>query len=546
MLDELHVQDLALIEDARLEFGPGMTVLTGETGAGKTALVGAIKLLVGERADSTMVRAGASETLVEGRIATDGTEIVARRRLTADGRSRCTLDGEMVTVGGLADAIGPLFDLHGQHEHQALLHPSEHAGYLERFIGAPARNVCEAYGAAFAAHLEASRVLAELDARLAEDSERVGYLRFVVDEISSVAPGEHEDLELDVRLPGLRHGERLSEAARAAYAALHQDGGASDVLAAAESTLARVAGLDPYLDALADELASARASVDDLSVRVRDYGEGIEHDPRALDSVESRLAELSGLKKKYGPDLESVLKARDDAQARIETLEAGEHGREAAERQISIAREALRSAGEALSKTRRMAEERFVSALARETEGLGMQGTRFGIAFEDLAFEQWSAEGPERVEFLCAAGADQPLRPLAKIASGGEVSRVMLALKTVLGAADEVPVLVFDEVDAGIGGATALAVGSRLAELSKRHQVLVVTHLAQVAACADAHLVVSKQTVDGTVRTLVRPVEGDDRVAEIARMLSGDDGQASRAHAEELLGNASRAPVDAP
>lgn len=540
VLDELHVRDLALIEEVHLEFGPGMTVLTGETGAGKTALVGAIKLLVGERADATMVRAGAAETVVQGRIARDGREIIARRRVNAEGRSRCTLDGEMATVGNLALTVGPLFDLHGQHEHQALLHPGEHAGYLERFIGEPADAARAEYIRAFREFVGARDDLERLEARSAEDRERADYLRFVVDEITSVAPRDGEDAELEARLPALRHGERLTEAAGAAYASMRSDGGASDALAEAEAALARVAGLDPRLDALAEELSSARLAVDELAVSVRDYAEGIEHDPRALNVVEARLAALAALKKKYGPDLEAVLRTQADARDRLDALDSGEEGREAARAALARAREAVEHAGAELARVRREAETEFLGALVAEASELGMHNTRFGISFGDLPFEQWTEDGPQRVEFLCAAGPDQPLRPLVKIASGGEVSRVMLALKTVLGEADQVPVLVFDEVDAGIGGATAQAVGVKLSRLSRRHQVLVVTHLAQVAACADHHLVVRKEVTADGVRTVVTRVERDERVDEIARMLSGESSEASRAHAEELLRNAGK------
>lgn len=538
MLEELHVRNLALIEEAWLEFGPGMTVLTGETGAGKTALVGAIQLLVGERADSQMVRAGAEEALVEGRIVNAGEDRVLKRRVSSDGRSRCQIDGEMVSVGTLASQVGPLFDLHGQHDHQALLHPSNHAAYLDRYVGSDADDAHEGYRQAYAEYAQAVSALERFDAALREDRERADYLTFVAGEIEGAGLTEGEDEALRARVPALRYGEKLSAAASAALGLLRQEGAASDMLASAGAELTRVHGLDPALDALTERVTEAASLVDDIGMSIREYAETIEHDPAALNEVEARLSVLAELKKKYGPSLEEVLKTGADAKSRLASIDDGEFGRAEAERRMSGASAALTTAGERLVSIRQAAEPGFLKALAAESAELGMGGTRFGLDLSVLAFSDWTADGPMRIEFLVAAGEDQPLRPLAKIASGGEVSRVMLALKTVLGAADRVPILVFDEVDAGIGGATAIEVGRKLSHLARDRQVLVITHLAQVAAFADTHMVVRKVTDGGSVRTSVITVEGKERVAEVARMLAGGDSEVGVRHAEELLGNA--------
>ncbi len=538
MLEELHVRDLALIEEVWLEFGPGMTVLTGETGAGKTALVGALKLLIGERADSTLVRAGAEETLVEGRIRVGASEFVAKRRVSADGRSRCHLDGEMATVGQLSETLGPLFDLHGQHEHQALLSPSNHCGYLDRYIGEPAATALAAYREALHGFRQARDSLREAETRRLEAESRVDYLRFVANEIASAAPTDGEDAELDRRMPALRHSEKLSEAASEAFAVTRGDSGASDALALALSALERVKGLDPALDELVARLSDAAAQIDEVGLELRQYGEGIEHDPRALDAAEARLSTLAGLKKKYGPQLSDVIRTREEAENTLSSLEDSEGGLSGFRARLEEAQSDLQAKAARLSTLRHEAVCLFVHELEGAVAELAMPGARFDVSLEELDFEGWTQDGPHRLEFLFAPAEDQPFRPLAKIASGGEVSRVMLAMKGVLGEADQVPVLVFDEVDAGIGGATATAVGRRLAELARSHQVLVVTHLAQVAALADSHLVVEKLVCDGSTSTLVRVVEGDDRVAEIARMLSGGESATSLAHAEELLATA--------
>lgn len=534
MLEELHVRDLALIQEVWLEFGPGMTVLSGETGAGKTALVGALKLIVGGRADSTMVRAGASETLVEGRFSHPG-EVLVRRRVSADGRSKCLVDGEMATVAELASRLGPLVDLHGQHDHQALLSPATHAPYLDRYAGAPATDARRRYSDARSAYLDARADLERLRDEIADAERRSDYLRFVVSEVDGLAPDVDEDGQIERRLPALKHADRLAAACAEALSLVRGDGGAADGLAAAGTALSRVSGLDPAFDDIAGRLAEAESLLGEVGLELRGYAEGIEHDPDALNGLMARQQALADLKKKYGPTLEDVLRTRDEASASLEAARSGEAGLAAAAARLQAAEAVVREAGEALKSVHAGVAPGFVAALAAATADLEMAGVSFEVQADDLPFESWTDEGPQRIEFLYAPARDVPPRPLAKIASGGELSRVMLALKGVLGKADEVPVLVFDEVDAGIGGAAATAVGRRLRELAASHQVLVVTHLAQVAAFADAHLVVDKSTVDGGIRTTVTAVGEEERVSEIARMLSGSDTPTSRAHARELL-----------
>jgi DNA repair protein RecN (Recombination protein N) len=539
VIEELHVKDLALIEDVWLEFAAGMTVMSGETGAGKTALVGALKLLLGERADAGAVRAGQPEAVVEGRFAeASGEEIVARRRVGSDGRSRCTLDGQMATVGALSERLGPLVDLHGQHEHQALLSSSTHVAYLDRWAGAEAAIELAAYRSARAEHAAALHALTELEERQARASQNADYYRFVADEIDKVGPTSGEDATLEARLPALQHGEQLAAAADGAVEALRGDGGAIDAVATAASSLARAEGIDPALDALVGQLSEASALVDDASAELRAYRDRVEHDSEALDEVLERLGQLSGLKRKYGPDLDSVIAARAEAASALSVRERGDEEFERARAALEAARAAVSIAAERLDSVRRRAAPEFVDALGAAVSDLAMSGSRFEVAFGDLPFDSWTLDGSYRVEFLYAPAPGQPARSLARIASGGELSRVMLALKGVLGEADTVRTLVFDEVDAGIGGATAHTVGRRLHALSRTHQVIVVTHLAQVAAYADRQLVVEKSLTRDGATTTVRSVEGVEREAEIARMLSGNDSTASITHARELLAEA--------
>lgn len=540
MLAELHVRDLALIDEVWLELRPGFTVLSGETGAGKTVLVSALKLLLGERADSTMVRQGADEALVEGRFVIDGREVLIRRRVSAEGRSRCMIDGEMATVTMLAELVGPSVDLHGQHEHQALLSPGRHAGYLDRFIGQEATLAHEQYARSWEAYRAATARLQALETALADREERIDRLRFIIGDIDAVAPGIGEDTGLAAMLPRLRHGERLAEAANSAWAALKEETGASEGLSRALRALSAARGLDTAFDGFVENATRLDIEVQDLASAILAYAETIDHDPAALDEAEGRLHQIEGLMRKYGHTVEMVLEARDAAADELALLEAGEAGLADARMAVEEAAGSLREAGADLRLVRQRSIDPFVQSLKHAAADLALAQATFGVAREPLEFDSWTADGPERVEFLFSAAAGEEPRPLARIASGGEVSRVMLALKSVLGEADSVPVLVFDEVDAGIGGATALAVGARLAELGSRHQVLAITHLAQVAAAADHHIVVSKSEEDGRTVTVVSPVTGDARVTEVARMLSGGASEAGVAHARELLDSVSR------
>lgn len=535
ILEELHIRDFALIEEAWIELGPGMTVLTGETGAGKTVLLAALKLLMGERADLSVVRTGAAEALVEGRFSEAADEILVRRRLTSDGRSKCALDGEMATVGALAARIGPLVDLHGQHEHQSLLSPASHCRHLDRWAAPTIEGPLGEYRRARSAWQESIARIEELTRLRDESLHDEDRLRRLTADVDAVAPQAGEDEEIESRLPTLKHAEILSAAADAVAGLLRGDGGAFDVIASAEAELDKVSGIAPELDGIARQLREAAALVDDAGSTAREYRDGIEHDPAVLEAALARIAALAALKRAYGPTLAEVLTARGEAVLALSAAGDGESlMAEASAAQVK-ARATLEEAARGLDHARRDAVEGFEEAVHRITDALAMTGARIEVAFTELGFDAWTADGPHRVEFMYAPAASQPARPLARIASGGEISRVMLALKGVAGDASEADVLVFDEVDAGIGGATATAVGARLAELALHRQVVVVTHLAQVAAFADAHIVVRKVVDEGSAVTAVLPVEGEQRLSELARMLSGNDSEASRAHAAELL-----------
>jgi DNA repair protein RecN (Recombination protein N) len=548
MLDELHVRDYALVRDARLVLPPGCTVLSGETGAGKTALVGALKLLIGERGDISAVRDGAQELVVEGRFIAGDEEHIASRRLSKEGRSRCTLDGDMAAVGVLGRVLGPLVDLQGQHEHQLLLSPAAQLAYLDRYAGEKVGRPLAAYQEAWDGHLRAEEALEAL-AQAAQASEQVlARARQTVSDMEATAPQAGEYEELEQRLPILRNGEGLALASQTALDALRggEDAGAGgpggadvagalDALAAAQRALAQQAGVDARLDELASQLESVAITADDLAASLRAYREDVEFDPQALEEALERLGALEGLRKRYGPRMEDVLASWQEASRQLALTEDREGHMRAAAEELSAAERALQEAASGLSQARTQAAAQLAEALSLSLCDLAMEGAAVAFSEQALPRTSWGRNGSVRYALSYRPSASATLRPLAKIASGGELSRVMLALKTLLKAPDEQVTLVFDEVDAGIGGATATAVAEHLRMLSQTQQVIVITHLAQIAAIADRQFVVEKTREGADAVTVIREVCGAERVVELARMLSGACDDVALDHARQLL-----------
>lgn len=536
MLEELHVSNIALIEDATLGFAPGLTVLTGETGAGKTALLAALKLICGARADATVVRDGSDEALAEALLA-DEDEHVVRRRLSAAGKSRCTIDGAMATVKELA-AMTSSIEVHGQHEQVALLEPVRQLAYLDD--SAEDGEALERYRSARAAYFEAKDELEELMRMQGESDQQLEYLSFVREQIEKVdpQPGEYEQLEEE--LPRLQNADQLAQSLQAARDALHADGGAIDLLAKAFGELSRQRGIDDELDELSERLYVALQELEDLARDISGYAETIDTDPYRLEETLGRLDELSGLMKRFGPDMNSVFETWEKAKLAQDAAGDSPQRMHDAQAAVEAAHLAYERAASELSQRRHQASRTFCEELAKSVHELAMEGASFDFEFDELPFERWTESGSEQVELMYQPAKAAKMRPLRRIASGGELSRILLALECLhygSGAHDvERSTIVFDEVDSGIGGATGNAVARRLASLSKDVQVIVVTHLAQVAALADTHYVVMKDIQPaGLPQTSVVVVSGEDRVVEVARMLSGDDDVQALNHARALL-----------
>ena len=550
-LRELTVENLAVVESVRLTLGDGFTVLTGETGAGKSLVVDAVALVLGARAATDQVRSGTDAARVEAIFdapdmpaddamrevveAGDGS-IIVRREVGADGRSVARVNDRAVTVGGLAGLGARLGEIHGQHDQQRLLEPARQLALLDGFgghLGVVAR-VEERYRAWRATVAAAAELLTDAH----ELARRVELLRHQVDEIGAAAPRAGEDAELEAQLRAAEHAETIARSAAEAVAALREEGGAGDVLNAAERGLATAAQHDERFAALAERAAGLAAEASELARDASDMADAVELDPSNRAAAETRLTLLYDLRRKYGDSLEAVIAFGASAAAELEALENQEGARDRLRAEEQERRSALEAAATALTAARRVAGERLTAAVNEELPPLGLSAGAFGLHLEPVEI---GAAGADRVTFTFAPNAGEPPRPLARIASGGEASRLSLALEVVLAGADETPLLVFDEIDAGVGGRNASALGERLRALGRYHQVLCVTHLAQVAAHADAHVVVGKRVAGGRTTTEAKVLGPDERARELAAMLGGEDaGEEAQAAAEALLRSAAR------
>lgn len=537
MIDQMHVCDVALIHDATIEPAGGLTVLTGETGTGKTALLSSIKLLVGERADASAVREGADGLCVEGRFFVRGGDpdgCVVRRRVSADGRGRVEIDGHMASVRELASGVGSTVDLCGQHEHQRLLAVQTHVEMLDAWAGESVAAPLAAYQEALAAAKDAAAELERIRELGRATGEKLEEAAFALRRIDEVDPQEGELQELEDALPRAEHGEALVEAASGAHALLAGDEGACDTIGGAVRALQDASRYDARLGGFAQSLESALIDVEDVASELRSYADEVEFDPESLEAMHARMSQLQGLLRAFGPRMEDVLARRREAREVVEAADDGGEAERRARGEVQRAEALLARCADALDEARAKAAPELARRVSEQMGRLQMGSAELVVTQERFPRAEWGRRGPSHVEFLYRPGAGLTARPLRRIASGGEVSRVMLACKVVLGEADGCDTLVFDEVDAGVGGATAVALAGVLADLARSHQVIVVTHLAQVAVMAQRHYLVSKSAGD-VPQTSIAQIEGEDRVAEVARMLSGDASKLSLAHAREML-----------
>jgi DNA repair protein RecN (Recombination protein N) len=556
MLRELRIENLLLIERAELRLGEGLNAITGETGAGKTVLAHSLDLLMGGKAKTQIVRPGAAEAWVEGvfdlpeglmeeaefaelaeRLPEGAAEVVLGRRVSASGRTSAFVAGRAATAADLKLLGGRLLAFFGQHEHRRLTISSAQLEILDGFAGAEHLAVRREYR-------QAHREVGELEAELAELREREGsrerdldLYRYELSEIEAVAPLPEEREEVAAQRDRLRHAEGLREAAGTAHAGLagaEEDGGAMVALAQAEAALQGVAGLDSSLDALSERVTALGVELGDVVSGLRDYAEGVEADPGALLAIEERLEAIDRLERKHGGSVESVLAHAERCRGEITRLEGAEERSAEAEAALAVAKARRAELGKKLSASREAAAAPLQERVAAELEQLAMAGATLRVVLEPHP-EGYGASGRETVELRVAPNPGIEPAPLRDAASGGELSRVMLALSG-LGRAASAGTMVFDEIDAGVGGNTARVVGERLRGLGHERQVVCITHLPQVASLADAHFRLEKDVSGEQAKATVERLEGEEVVAEIRRMLGGErfDDAATR-HARELL-----------
>ncbi len=551
MLIELRIRNFAVLRSAQLRLEPGLNVISGETGAGKSIVVDALEILLGGRASSAVVRSGERRATVEGvfdiqgdadlaaaldeqGLEADDDHLVLRREVRSEGRSRAWINGSPATAALLRCIGALLVDIHGQHEHQRLMSAAFQREVLDAF------GECGELAAEVAGHFRREAALQErLDAlaeRRRDLESRADFIRFRLGEIhgARIRPGEDDEIQTEVNR--LANADLLMRETYALQALLHDDDDAvTDRLSGAAARLRRLAEIDPALEPTASALEDAYHSVSDAGAELRSYGDAIDHDPARLESLHERQALLQALMRKYGPTLSAVIETAETLARELDELEAAELDATELRNQVAHAQESCTTSAARLSRRRQDAAKRLAHATEALLPSLGLEGGRFQVDFETLAAP--SAHGLEHIHFMATMNPGFPPGPLSRIASGGELSRIMLALKSVLTGIDDLPTLVFDEIDAGIGGVVADKVGERLEDVARGRQVFAVTHLARIAARAANHFVVEKGTVGGVAETTLRRLTPDERVHEIARMLGGDpESEPSLEHARELLG----------
>lgn len=550
MLEVLRIQNYALIDDVEIEFGDGFNVLTGETGAGKSIIVGALNLVLGGRASAETVRQGAAQAKVDAvfrlakrsrrldgllkqnDIVPEQDELILSRVVTAEGRSRAYACGSLVPVGILAKIGDELVDIHGQHEHQSLLKTDRQLDLLDNYAGT--EDIVREVEMQVGRLRELEKSISDLESEDRERARRADFLRFEVREIDAalLKPGEEEELRTRRNL--ITNAERVFTLASQARTMLYEgeDVSAISALDAAIGDLHSLAEIDESFRAIADRLTEIRLGVEEAAGDLRARAEGLEFDPEELEILNARLSLIGNLKRKFGASVDAVLEYRDQAAAEIDLYESRDQhlARMRSERKEVLGK--AEAIAKSLSEKRAKAAQKLNKLVTAALQHLGMKGGSFETLLEPAPL---SSSGMDRVEFLLSANPGEKPKPLRNVASGGEISRIMLALKSVFAQADRIPILIFDEIDAGVGGHIARQVAEKIKELAASHQVMCITHIAQIATVAQHHITVAKLTEKGRTTTIVSNVKGKERVAELARLLDGSVSDLSVRHAEALL-----------
>lgn len=560
MLQSLYLENIALIEKLGIELFPGFNVLTGETGAGKSIIIDAVNFVLGERTSRDLIRNGAARAKVEAvfnlnegdaafaaldalGIEYDGNELILSRELSAAGRNACRVNGTLVPVASLKSVSDTLVDIHGQHEHQALLDAENHISYLDAYCHAESLPIIEKIDAIVSRRNE---LMLKRNSGFSSERERereMDMLRYQIEEIASANLEAGEEERLNAEKTVLLNAERIRTALETAHMALSgaEEGSALSAIDTARRSMRDIAALNKDYEALGDKIEELYYAAEDISFVLRDTSENVESDMQRLEEIEQRLKLISDLKRKYGRTVEDVIDFGKDAETKLNELENAETLAAELDAKLDKLKAEYNVAADELSKVRRAAGDRLKRDVLNELKDLGMAKAMFDVALSDASGGEPRKGGRETAEFMLSANPGEPLKPLEKVASGGELSRIMLCFKSIFADNDRVPTLIFDEIDTGISGRTAAVVGEKMLGIAKKHQVICVTHLAQIAALADAHLMVRKYDDGKNTFVETRQLNEEEKVQRIAQMMDGEsDSPSALTHARELIARADK------
>lgn len=560
MLQSLYLENIALIEKLGIELFPGFNVLTGETGAGKSIIIDAVNFVLGERTSRDLIRNGAARAKVEAvfslnegdaafaaldalGIEYDGNELILSRELSAAGRNACRVNGTLVPVASLKSVSDTLVDIHGQHEHQALLDAENHISYLDAYCHAESLPIIEKIDAIVSRR---SELMLKRNSGFSSERERereMDMLRYQIEEIASANLEAGEEERLNAEKTVLLNAERIRTALETAHMALSgaEEGSALSAIDTARRSMRDIAALNKDYEALGDKIEELYYAAEDISFVLRDTSENVESDMQRLEEIEQRLKLISDLKRKYGRTVEDVIDFGKDAGTKLNELENAEALAAELDAKLDKLKAEYNVAADELSKVRRAARDRLKRDVLNELKDLGMAKAMFDVALSDASGGEPRKGGRETAEFMLSANPGEPLKPLEKVASGGELSRIMLCFKSIFADNDRVPTLIFDEIDTGISGRTAAVVGEKMLGIAKKHQVICVTHLAQIAALAEAHLMVRKYDDGKNTFVETRQLNEEEKVQRIAQMMDGEsDSPSALTHARELIARADK------
>ena len=560
MLQSLYLENIALIEKLGIELFPGFNVLTGETGAGKSIIIDAVNFVLGERTSRDLIRNGAARAKVEAvfnlnegdaafaaldalGIEYDGNELILSRELSAAGRNACRVNGTLVPVASLKSVSDTLVDIHGQHEHQALLDAENHISYLDAYCHAESLPIIEKIDAIVSRRNE---LMLKRNSGFSSERERereMDMLRYQIEEIASANLEAGEEERLNAEKTVLLNAERIRTALETAHMALSgaEEGSALSAIDTARRSMRDIAALNKDYEALGDKIEELYYAAEDISFVLRDTSENVESDMQRLEEIEQRLKLISDLKRKYGRTVEDVIDFGKDAETKLNELENAEALAAELDAKLDKLKAEYNVAADELSKVRRAAGDRLKRDVLNELKDLGMAKAMFDVALSDASGGEPRKGGRETAEFMLSANPGEPLKPLERVASGGELSRIMLCFKSIFADNDRVPTLIFDEIDTGISGRTAAVVGEKKLGIAKKHQVICVTHLAQIAALADAHLMVRKYDDGKNTFVETRQLNEEEKVQRIAQMMDGEsDSPSALTHARELIARADK------